>query len=519
MAAAAVLLGWVISHSEPTFADGLRYIQQAERFDKEGWLNGVAGGVDHPLHPLGIALTHRLTGGSTPASWQWSALVLSCTCAIFLVIPVYLLTLELFGERAAWLACLLLTVNPVVDDIVVNVLSESTFLIWWTAGLWCAVRFLRGGRFVWLPPAIGLGGLAYLTRPEGMLLPAALAATLLISPLFRATRIDWRRWRWAAAFMAAGPAIVIGPYVAMKGGVGTKPGIARVLGLAPQAKPLGLERGKPVPAGQSTSRTYHLATIRMVKAFRVGVTAPLFPFALCGLGLALLRRDRARAGLLLAIILAASAVALVRLHATGGYCTARHGLIPGMLLTLTAAHAITWLMQRMTIPGRWLGLTRDGVRPGPICHAIVAAAIVFMSLKIQDLGPFNHGPYAVYHATGEWLTHHTGSGERVLDLTGWPLFFSEVRGYSFANVYEAPADPATRWIVVRQPHVDGHWYYSEVIRNLIGDRAPVAQIPPRAAANQVQVFVYDRLAPAEPLTATARMAATPQRHVAATQKH
>ena len=146
--------------------------------------------------------------------------------------------------------------------------------------------------------------------------------------------------------MAAGPAIVVGPYVAIKGGVGTKPGIARVLGLAPQAQPLGLERGKPVPPGQSTYRTYHLATIRMIKAFRVGVTAPLFPFALFGLVLATRLPDRARAGLFLAIILAASAVALVRLHATGGYCTARHGLIPGMLLTLAAAHSITWLMQQ-----------------------------------------------------------------------------------------------------------------------------------------------------------------------------
>ena len=101
------------------------------------------------------------------------------------MIPVYLLALELFGEHAAWLACLLTAVNPVVDDIVVNVLSESTFLLWWTFGLWCGVRFLRDGRLSWLLPAICLGGLAYLTRPEGMLLPAALAATLLVSPLWR----------------------------------------------------------------------------------------------------------------------------------------------------------------------------------------------------------------------------------------------------------------------------------------------------------------------------------------------
>ena len=142
-----------------------------------------------------------------------------------------------FRRKAAWLACLLATVNPVVADIVVNVLSESTFLLWWTFGLWCAVRFLREGRFLWLPAVIGLGGLAYLTRPEGMLLPVALAATLLISPLFPATRIEWPRWWRALAFLAAGLVVMVGPYIAIKGGVGTKPGIARVLGLRPRHSP------------------------------------------------------------------------------------------------------------------------------------------------------------------------------------------------------------------------------------------------------------------------------------------
>ena len=75
-------------------------------------------------------------------------------------------------------------------------------------------------------------------------------------------------------------------------------------------------------------------------------------------------------------------------------------------------------------------------------------------LKIQDLGPLNPGPYSVYHATSEWLTRNTRNHEHVLDLTGWPLYFSQLQGYNFANVYEAPADPTTRWIVVRQPHVD-----------------------------------------------------------------
>ena len=53
----------------------------------------------------------------------------------------------------------------------------------------------------------------------------------------------------------------------MKGGLGTKPGIARVLGLAPRSDPMGLEREHPLPADQTTAETYKLATVRMLKVF------------------------------------------------------------------------------------------------------------------------------------------------------------------------------------------------------------------------------------------------------------
>ncbi len=45
MAAAGALLGWVVSHSEPTFADGLRYIQQAERIDPRRMEGGLLKGA------------------------------------------------------------------------------------------------------------------------------------------------------------------------------------------------------------------------------------------------------------------------------------------------------------------------------------------------------------------------------------------------------------------------------------------------------------------------------------------
>ena len=290
---------------------------------------------------------------------------------------------------------MLALVNPIIGYVVVNVLSESTFLLWWTFGLWAAVRFLREGRFLWLPLAIGFGVLAYLTRPEGMLLPAAIVLALLLLPILPATRINWPRWWRAIAFLGVGLVLLAGPYIALKGGLGTKPGIARVLGLAPRSDPMGLERERPLLADQTTAETYRIAAVRMAKAFRASVTPPLFLFGVFGAALSLYQGTRPRAWLLLAIVLGASAVGLVRLHATGGYLTVRHGLIPGMILTMAAAHGLTWLMGKASIPGRWLGWPQERVRPGPaVWAAMIAGLIVYPNL--HGLGPRNAGPYSVY---------------------------------------------------------------------------------------------------------------------------
>jgi 4-amino-4-deoxy-L-arabinose transferase-like glycosyltransferase len=493
MAVAAALLGWALRHTKASFADGLRYIHQAEKI--EAGTYGLVHGIDHPLHPFLIASVHHLLGGAGPASWQRAALVLCFASAVLLVIPIYLFALELFGDQTAWLACVLVIVNPIICYVVVNVLSESTFLLWWSFGLWASVRFLREGRFLWLPVATGFGALAYLTRPEGMLLPAALTATLLLLPLLRVTRINWPRWWAALAFLVGGLVLLVGPYVAIKGGLGTKPGIARVLGLAPRSEPLALEREKPLPGDQTDLEIYELATTRMLKVFRAAVTPPLFPLALLGLGVACCGANRPRAGLFLAIVVLASAIALVRLHATGGYCTVRHGLVPGIILTIAAASGINWLLSKVSIPGRWLGLPHERLRPGPAIWTVLVIALVVLP-NLRSLGPLNPGPFEVYRDTGRWLAEKTGASEQVLDLTDWSLFFSERPGYLFANVYDAPNDPKTRWLVVRKPHVDGHWNYSEVLRKLIGGREPVAIVPQSPGRDQVQIRIYDRQSPA-----------------------
>jgi hypothetical protein len=501
VAGATGLLGWVIKHTEPTTSVGLRYIEQAQRIERDSWREGLFDGIDHPLHSLGIAAAHRLFDGDGPASWQRAALFFSFTCAVLMVIPVYLVTVELFGENAAWLAAALVTVNPLTGSDVVNVLSENTFLLFWSFGLWGAVGFLRAGHFVWLPLAIGSGAAAYLTRPEGMLLPVALAATLLILPMLRATRINWPRWWHALVLMLAGVLLLAGPYIAIKGGLGTKPGIARVLGLAEQSPPDALEREQPLPEDQTSFQRYGLATVRMFQAHCDALTLPLLPFAIIGIIPGVRPRGRARAWSFLAILLAGSALALVRLHATGGYLTARHALVPGTILTFCAAGGLAWVTSKVSIPGRWLGLGHEQLRPGPAVWAALVALLV-ISPYVRSLGPSLPGPFAAYHSAGAWLAQNTRIDEEVLDLTDWSLYFSGRSGYRSADAYKAPVDSRTRWVVVRSGDPGADWHHQGVVRELIGDRDAVAVIPTDAGPDQLRISIYDRRAPA-------RLAAAP----------
>ena len=265
---------------------------------------------------------------------------------------------------------------------------------------------------------------------------------------------------------------------------------------------MGLERERPLPPGQTTFQTYKIAAGKMIERGLVeSVTPPLFAMGLLGVALSIWRGDRLRAWLLLAIVMAASAVGLVRLHATGGYLTVRHGLIPGMILTIAAAHGVTWIMGRIAIPGRWLGWPQERLRPGPaVWAALLAGIVLYPNLRL--LGPINAGPYSVYVETGRWIAGHSAASERVLDMTNWSLFFSDRPGYSYAQVYDAPADPSLRWVVLRKPHIEGHWPYSHVLASMIGDRQPVATVPEHAGADhRVQIRIYDLKSPAAPRTA------------------
>jgi hypothetical protein len=500
MLLAAVVLGWLAARTEVLFIDGLRYIAQAQRLSAGLWDEAIWKSIDHPVYPGIIALMHALRGGTTPESWQAAGQMAAIACGILLVIPAYLLGLELFGGRAAWIGTALIYALPNSAQVMADTLSESTFLLFWTWGIWGAVKFLRAGHFIWLPLIVAGGGMAFLVRPEGALLPAAMAVTLLAMPLMRSTRLNWPRWWAAVGVLIVGPMLVMVPLMLTKGSIGTKPAIAKILGLAPPAAADAVERARPLEPGQSELKTYQLAARATLDAVGDAVSWPLLPMGLLGLCLSFWQGEGvARIRVLISLILGVMWFALFRLHATGGYCTARHALALVVLWVPAAVRGIEWSLQRLSISGPTLGLGEGRYTPGPVVW------VAFLSLYLVWLLPQTFNPplgfdHVGYREAGRWLDRTIPRDERVVDVTGLALFYGARPGYTFRNLHEAfQTEKPPRWVVARINHLIGPWGYCETLRTLVDGHKPVAMYPRKPRPGQSRVLVFDLMQPAEEL--------------------
>ena len=201
--------------------------------------------MDHPVYPLAILAVHRLMGGQSPDDWQRAAQLAAAAAGILLVIPLYLIALELFGSSSAWLACLLIYLVPYSGHVMADALSEGTFLLFWSFGVWASLKLLRTGRLAWLLPVVVASVLAYLTRPEGLVILLSLVAALVVLTFRPALEFPASTRRRALGLLLVGSLAAAGPFVLLKGGISSKPSMSRLLGLAPKAGAMAVERKHP----------------------------------------------------------------------------------------------------------------------------------------------------------------------------------------------------------------------------------------------------------------------------------
>jgi hypothetical protein len=496
MFAVSVLLTWLIAHTDVFFADGLRYIAQAKTIDRGSWTQGLVRSVDHPIYPMAIAAAHRVLGGNGPHDWQTAAQVASAISGVLLVIPIYLVSVEVIGPSSAWLACFLIYLLPFTGHVLADTLSESTFLLFWTWGLWSTLRFLRAGGLLWVPLLIAFSVLAYLTRPEGLILPVALLATLIVLSMFRSEEMPRAKRLWTIGVLVVGPVLMAGPFMMMKGGISTKPSILRILGFGRAAPAMAVERERPLDPEQSMAKTVALAARAMIRAVDGATSLPLLLLAPFGIAASLSSSVSRRYWLLLGTIVALSTLAMIRLHAMSGYCTPRHAMVVAWILIPASAAGLNRLAGILTQAITKLAGNKaswPGLEPAIMLVSLGGCLVLWGPAAIASVDPGFHG----YRQAGEWLASVAIPGEGVVDPKGFSLFYADKPGYTFATLVRGVHDPSVRWVVAHEALVFGPWDYSMAIRTLVANRRPIRIFPAKPAHRVSKVYLYDLAQPVE----------------------
>src|SRR5262249_5595682 len=156
------------------------------------------------------------------------------TASVLLVIPTFLLGRALFNRRVGFWAALLFQCLPSAGRLMGDGLSEPLFLLWASAAFVFATWALGGGSMRWFVLAGLSRGLAYLTRPEGLLIALATGAVLLGMQAARAWRRPWKQCVGSFVGLSLGCLVVAGPYVLLIGGLTVKLSAKEILKTARQ---------------------------------------------------------------------------------------------------------------------------------------------------------------------------------------------------------------------------------------------------------------------------------------------
>jgi hypothetical protein len=374
--------------------------------------------------------------------------------------------------------------------VLADALSESTFLLFWAAGVWSSLKLLRTARLVWLVPIVAASALAYLTRPEGLVILVSLMGILIVLPFWRSLEFPVAQTWIALALLIAGGLAAAGPFMFVKGGISSKPSVSRLLGSAGKADAMAVERERPLEEGQTLAKTTFLAAKAVGRSGLRATTIPVLLLAPLGILASCATAPGRRMWLYLGIMLALSALALGRVHMMAGYCTPRHVLVVAWILTLAGGAG---LGQLAAILARLAARLKGGCPASARVEAgLTAAALaVMLVVSARALGaPIDSG-FAGYREAGEWLATNAPPSERVIDPKGLAVFYANEPGYTFARLTDGARDPNVRWLVAHDAFLHGPWDYCKLLRELVGERRPIQVFPLHATRGDSRVYVFD----------------------------
>ena len=144
--------------------DGLLYISAAQEFAKGHFKEGLSV-FPMPFYPLLIATVHFLI-----PDWTLAARMISSSFIVLTLIPLYLLTKELFDRKAALGACLAFALAPASNSLAVDVIRDPGFIFCTAWSVYFALRISQSSRIIYFVATAFFSLVSILFRIEGIIL-------------------------------------------------------------------------------------------------------------------------------------------------------------------------------------------------------------------------------------------------------------------------------------------------------------------------------------------------------------
>jgi hypothetical protein len=510
VAVSGLLHAWLVGTTFVTARDSLGFARLALNLgapatgpaglldgDKPRTFIDVLKAAEHPPgYPVAVLAASRLVRAAYPAPLT-EQMLLSCQVAstaagVLLVLPMYLLGRSLYGRFAGFASAGLFQVLPVVARVTSDGLSESLYLLCAATALGFGVRGVRHRSTLNFLLCGMTTGLAYLVRPEGLIVSLTIGVVVGGLDLLR----RWPRDVAAGRLLALGVGVGIAatPYMLLIGGVSNKASTNelwnRIKGnprsnLGAWDSSHSQSAGSPVlfaawydPArdgGQSIWAAKAVATEVWKSSHFLPCVVPLIGLGVVGLGR--LRRkvlgepEHAVLPLLGLINLAVLFVLALKI----GYVSERHTLLIVLVACMMTAAALEPI-------GRDLLPLRNG--PAWLLAAVLATGLP------AALRPLHENRIGHYHA-GKFLAATAGPGDVVVDPFSWALFYS---GRTLYHVTDDPPDAPVIYAVWENAKDNPHSRLPRrddalnVARDGWSD--VVFQWPPDGPPNQAKVTVY-----------------------------
>lgn len=493
---AAGIHGWLVGHTMVPARDTIGFARQAVNLSRPStFLETVRNpeNKQHPGYPLTVLaaslVVREVYTSPLPEQMLLSAQVASSFAGVLLVIPMYLVGRMLFGRFAGFAGAALFQVLPVPAHLTADGLTEALYLLCAVSAVGCGIAGLRRRSTAFLLASGVCTGLAYLVRPEGLVLAVGIAGTVLILVVGR----NWS-WRLAVARVTAfavGVGLAATPYMALIGGFTTKPTPTDILNQIQGNPRQELYKGQ---ARLDQNRTVLFAawyTENDGNKYRWALRAVTqeaskgfhyLPAALAVIGCYLFRR-RATAdpGLgLVFVILGMNLAILFLLAWHNGYISERHTMLVvalGSILAAGTLEPIGRLWARVPGAEKFAGLPAAGA--GLVLLAATALPGTFRPM---------HDNRAGHYYAGKYLASVVTDADAVFDPFCWAEYYA---GRTLVRIPPDPPNAKVNYAVLETgPSSHSRLPRLEHARLIASQGAVVYHWPENGPVDQAKVLVF-----------------------------